>query len=49
MIGDGRGEEVVVAGDKLSNIDRLTAIAGSLGLPTNVHQSNRGLSKKIFE
>ena len=49
MIGDGRSEEEVVAGDKLSNMDRLMAIAGSLSLPTNVRRSNRGLSKKVFE
>lgn len=47
MIGDGRSVEVVVAGDKLSNVDELIKIGGDLPLPSSIRHSRDALAEKV--
>ena len=47
MIGDGRSVDVVVAGDKLSNVDELIRIGRGLPLPSSIRHSRDTLAKKV--
>ena len=47
MIGDGRSVDVVVAGDKLSNVDELIRIGGGLPLPSSIRHSRDALAEKV--
>ena len=46
-MGDGRTEGVVVAGDKLSNVDALLEIGGELPVPSSVSRSRDALAKRV--
>ena len=46
-MGDGRAEDVVVAGDKLSNVDALLKIGSELPLPLSVSHSRDALAHKV--
>lgn len=46
-MGDGQSTGVVVAGDKLSNVDELLGIGGELPLPSSVSHSKDALTKKV--
>lgn len=48
MIGDGKGEPVIVAGDKLSDKDQLLSIGTDLGMPGSVKDTRLKLGEKIF-
>ena len=48
IVGNGRAQEVVVAGDRLTDYDALVTIAGELSLPSPVRQTRSELSKRIF-
>ena len=48
VVGNGRAQEVVVAGDRLIDYDALVTIAGELSLPSPVRQTRAELSKRIF-
>ena len=48
VVGDGRVQEVVVAGDRLINYDALVSIGEKLSLPSPINQTRKILSKKIF-
>ena len=47
VMGDGRAEDVVVAGDKLSNVDALLKIGSELPLPSSVSHSRDALAHKV--
>lgn len=47
VLGDGRAEDVIVAGDKLSNVDALLKIGGELPLPSSVSHSKDALAQKV--
>ena len=49
MVGDGRGEVVTVAGDKLWNSDAVVKVGGEVTLPAAVRETRSALSKKVFE
>lgn len=49
MIGDGRGEVVTVAGDKLWSSDALVKIGEEVTLPAAVRETRSALSKRVFE
>jgi len=49
VIGDGRGEVVTVAGDKLWNSDAMVKVGGEVSLPAAVRETRSALSKKVFE
>ena len=49
MIGDGRGEVVTVAGDKLWSSDALVKIGEEVTLPAAVRETRGALSKRVFE
>jgi len=49
VIGDGRGEVVTVAGDKLWNSDAMVKVGGEVALPAAVRETHSALSKKVFE
>lgn len=46
-MGDGRAEDVVVAGDKLSNVDALLKIGSELPLPSSISHSRDALAHKV--
>ena len=47
VIGDGKMEDVVVAGDKLSNVDALLKIGDELPLPSSVGRSKDALAQRV--
>ena len=47
VMGDGQTKEIVVAGDKLSNIDVLLEIGDELPVPSSVSRSRDVLAKKV--
>ena len=47
VMGDGRAEDVVVAGDKLSSVDALLKIGSELSLPTSISHSQNALAQKV--
>ena len=49
MIGDGKGETVVVAGDRLRDMNELVKIGTKIPLPSAVKYTKDNLSKKVFE
>ena len=49
MIGDGTGEEVIVAGDRLCDSDALIGIANSLPTPQTIGRTQQLLQKKLFK
>ena len=49
LIGDGRREDKVIAGDKLSNIDALIEIGKDLPTPSHIKCSIGVLEKKLSE
>lgn len=49
VIGDGRGEVVTVAGDKLWSSDALVKIGEEVTLPAAVKETRSALSKRVFE
>lgn len=49
VIGDGRGEVVTVAGDKLWSSDALVKIGEEVTLPAAVRETRGALSKRVFE
>ena len=49
VIGDGRGEVVTVAGDKLWSSDALVKIGEEVTLPAAVRETRSTLSKRVFE
>lgn len=48
MIGDGRGEVVTVAGDKLYDHENLVKSGSSAPLPQPVKDTCASLSSKVF-
>ena len=48
VVGDGRAQEVIVAGDRLLDYNALVTIGEELSLPPTIRQTRKGLSKKIF-
>ena len=46
-MGDGKAEDVVVAGDKLSNVDALLKIGNELPLPLSISHSKGALARKV--
>ena len=48
VVGDGKAQEVVVAGDRLTDYDALLTIGKELPLPSPVRQTRKELSKRIF-
>ena len=48
VVGNARAQEVVVAGDRLTDYDTLVTIGKELSLPPPVRQTRKELSKKIF-
>ena len=48
VVGDGRAQEVVVAGDRLIKYDALVSIGEKLSLPLPIRQTREKLSKKNF-
>ena len=46
-MGDGRADDIVVAGDKLSNVDALLKIGSELPLPSSVSRSRDALAHKV--
>lgn len=48
MIGDGRGEVVTVAGDKLYDSDNLVKSGSEAPLPLPVKDTQTSLSAKVF-
>lgn len=48
VIGDGKGEPVIVAGDKLNDKDQLISIGTDLGMPGSVKDTRLTLGEKIF-
>ena len=49
MVGDGKGEELVVAGDKLFSSDQLVKSGKEAALPLPVKDTCSALSRKVFE
>jgi len=49
IIGDGKGDPVNLAGDKLANMDNLKKIAEEQTSPEPIKSSRQQLSKKLFE
>ena len=49
MLGDGRGEVVTVAGDKLFDSDNLVKSGTEAPLPLPVKDTHSSLSSKVFE
>ena len=49
VIGDGKGESLTVAGDRLRDMDELVEIGTKISLPSAVKDTRENLSKKIFE
>ena len=48
VVGDGRAQEVVVAGDRLTHYDALVSIGEKLSLPLPIRQIRKKLSKRVF-
>ena len=50
VVGNGRAraQEVIVAGDKLTNYDTLVTIGEELSLPLPIKQTRKELSNRIF-
>ena len=48
VVGDGKAQEVVVAGDRLIDYDILVAIGKTLLLPLPIRITRKELSKRIF-
>ena len=48
MLGDGRGEVVTVAGDKLFDPDNLVKSGSEAPLPLPVRDTHSSLSSKVF-
>ena len=48
VVGDGRAQEVVVAGDRLTHYDALVTIGEELSLPSPIRQTRKKLSKRII-
>ena len=48
MIGDGRGEVVTVAGDKLYDSDNLVQSGSTAPLPLPIKDTSTSLSSKVF-
>ena len=48
VVGSGRVQEVVVAGDRLIDYDALVSIGRELLLPPPIRQTRKELSKRIF-
>ena len=49
VVGDGRGQEVTLAGDKLWNLDAIVKMGGEIPLPGLIKDTHKKLSKKVFE
>ncbi len=47
MVGDGLADDVVVAGDKLSNVDALLKIGSELPFPSSISHSRDALARKV--
>ena len=48
VVGNGRAQEVVVAGDRLTDYNALVTIGEERSLPPPVRQTRAELSKRIF-
>ena len=48
VVGDGRAQEVIVAGDRLTDYNALVSIGEKLSLPSPIRQTRKELSKRIF-
>ena len=48
VIGDGRGEIVTVAGDKLYDSDSLVKSGSTAPLPLPIKDTSTSLSRKVF-
>ena len=46
--GRARAQEVIVAGDRLTDYDALVSIGEELSLPSPIRQTREELSKRIF-
>lgn len=49
MIGDGCGQPLTLAGDKLWNADAIVKVGAEVPLPTPIKDTNKKLSEKVFE
>jgi len=49
VFGDGSGEALTVAGDRLRDMDELVKFGTKIPLPSAVKDTRENLSKKIFE
>ena len=48
VVGDSRRQEVVVAGDRLTDYDALITIGEELSLPSPIRRTRQELLKRIF-
>jgi len=49
VFGDGSGEALTVAGDRLRDMDELVKIGTKIPLPSAVKDTRDNLSKKVFK
>lgn len=49
VVGDGSGQTLTVAGDKLWNADAIVKVGGEVPLPTAIKDTHKKLSTKVFE
>ena len=47
-MGDGSKQEVVIAGDKLSNIEKLKEITQDFSLPEAIKTTHQALGEKVY-
>lgn len=48
IIGDGRGQTLTMAGDKLWNIDALVKAGEEVPMPAPIKDTRKALSEKVF-
>ena len=48
IIGDGTGEEIIIAGDRLYNLSNLDEISANLKIPQIVGKTRQLLQRKLF-
>lgn len=48
IMGDGNGPEIIVAGDKLNNLEMLRKITQDLKMPQAIKQTHKRLGEKVY-